>query len=91
MQIYDIAKREANLEQVVRASRRRFVTLEDEISNDTENALDVKPTIEERERAEPAPTKNLAAYDLYLKGRDILKKHRDEDVQRRRSICLIRL
>ncbi len=52
-------------------------TLEDEISNDTERALDVKPTLQEREREAPAPTQNLAAYDLYLKGRDILKNHRD--------------
>jgi len=52
-------------------------TLEDEISNDTENAFNVKPTIEERERAAQAPTQSLPAYDLYLKGRDILKRHRD--------------
>ena len=53
-------------------------TLEDEISNDAESALKVTPTLQEREREEPAPTQNLAAYDLYLKGRDILKNHRDE-------------
>ncbi len=52
--------------------------LEDRISNDTEEALKIKPTIEERERQAPAPTQNLAAYDLYLKGRDILKNQRDE-------------
>ncbi len=51
--------------------------LEDEIANDTEHALKIKPTLEERERQAPAPTQNLAAYDLYLKGRDILKKRRD--------------
>ncbi len=53
-------------------------TLEDEISNDAESALKVTPTLQEREREAPAPTQNLAAYDLYLKGRDILKNHRDE-------------
>ncbi|HEY7211499.1 MAG TPA: protein kinase [Bryobacteraceae bacterium] len=53
-------------------------TLEDEISNDTERALKVTPTSEDRERQAAAPTQNLAAYDLYLKGRDILKNHRDE-------------
>ncbi len=52
-------------------------TLEDEISNDTVHALNVTPTLKELERAAPAPTQNLAAYDLYLKGRDILKNHRD--------------
>ncbi len=77
-QIYDIAKREAVWSKSYERVVGDLFTLEDEISNDTENALDVKPTIEERERAEPAPTQNLAAYDLYLKGRDILKKHRDE-------------
>ncbi len=52
-------------------------TLEDRISSDTVRALDVTPTLEERARAAPAPTQNLAAYDLYLKGRDILKNRRD--------------
>ncbi len=52
-------------------------TLEDEISNDTVHALNVNPTLKELERAAPAPTQNLAAYDLYYKGRDILKNHRD--------------
>jgi serine/threonine-protein kinase len=76
-QIYDIAKRATVWSKSYERVVGDLFTLEDEISNDTENALDVKPTIEERERAEPAPTQNLAAYDLYLKGRDILKKHRD--------------
>ncbi len=76
-QIYDIAKRSTVWSKSYERVVGDLFTLEDEISNDTENALDVKPTLEERERAEPAPTQNLAAYDLYLKGRDILKKHRD--------------
>ena len=76
-QVYDIAKGEAIWSKSYERVVGDLFTLEDEISNDTETALDVKPTIEERERAEPAPTQNLAAYDLYLKGRDILKKHRD--------------
>ncbi|HLH04487.1 MAG TPA: protein kinase [Bryobacteraceae bacterium] len=53
-------------------------TLEDRISSDAERALKVNPTIQDRERQTSAPTQNLAAYDLYLKGRDILKNHRDE-------------
>ncbi len=77
-QIYNIAKRTALWSKSYERVVGDLFTLEDEISNDTEKALDVKPTIEERERAEPAPTQNLAAYDLYLQGRDILKKHRDE-------------
>ena len=53
-------------------------TLENEISNDTVQALHVTPTVKEQERAASAPTQSLPAYDLYLKGRDILKNHRDE-------------
>jgi eukaryotic-like serine/threonine-protein kinase len=54
-------------------------TLEDEIASDAEGALDIKRTGEERQRTPLPPTQNLAAYDLYLKGRDTLKKNRNVD------------
>ena len=76
-QIYNIEKRTPIWGKSYQRLIGDLFTLEDEISNDTENALNVKPTMEERERATQAPTQSLAAYDLYLKGRDILKKHRD--------------
>jgi serine/threonine-protein kinase len=76
-QIYSIEKRAPIWSRSYQRMVGDLFTLEDEISNDTENALNVKPTIEERERAAQAPTQSLAAYDLYLKGRDILKRHRD--------------
>jgi serine/threonine protein kinase/tetratricopeptide (TPR) repeat protein len=52
--------------------------LEDRISEETVAALKVNPTREDRERQTSAPTQNLAAYDLYLKGRDFLKNRGNE-------------
>lgn len=75
--IYNTEKRRVLWSNSYQGVAADLFTLEDKISNDTEKALKLKPTIEERERQAPAPTQNLAAYDLYLKGRDILKKHRD--------------
>lgn len=76
--IYNTEKRHTLWSKSYRGAVADLFTLEDEISNDTESALKINPTTEERERQAPAPTQNLAAYDLYLKGRDILKNHRDE-------------
>ncbi|MBV8865004.1 MAG: protein kinase [Acidobacteriaceae bacterium] len=76
--IYNTEKHHTMWSKSYRGAIADLFTLEEDISNDTEDALNVKPTNEERERQAPAPTQNLAAYDLYLKGRDILKNHRDE-------------
>ena len=57
--------------------RADLFTLEEEIATQIVQALNITPTVEERERAALPPTQNLAAYDLYLKGRDILKNRRD--------------
>jgi serine/threonine protein kinase/tetratricopeptide (TPR) repeat protein len=54
-----------------------LLTIEDEIGNQLVAALDVTPTQEERARSAVIPTQNLVAYDLYLKGRDILKNQRN--------------
>ncbi len=50
-----------------------LLTIEDEIGTDVIHALDVKPTEAERDRTPGQPTQNIEAYDLYLKGRDLLK------------------
>jgi tetratricopeptide (TPR) repeat protein len=55
-----------------------LLTIEDEIGSELIQALDVKPTPAELERASVQPTQNIDAYDLYLKGRDLLKNGRDE-------------
>ena len=75
--IYNTEKHKAIWSKFYDREKADLFTLEDDIANDTEKALDVKPSLQEQERAAPAPTQNLAAYDLYLKGRDILKNHRD--------------
>lgn len=63
--------------QLFTGLRADLFTLEEEISTQIVKALDITPTTEERERAALPPTQNLAAYDLYLRGRDILKNRRD--------------
>ena len=48
-------------------------TLEDQIYNQLVSGLDVNPTNEERASAGARPTDNVAAYDLYLRGRNSLR------------------
>jgi len=57
--------------------RADLFTLEDEVATHLIQALSITPTIEERERSAIPPTQDVAAYDLYLKGRDILKNRVD--------------
>lgn len=56
-------------------------TIEDQIYNQLVAALDVNPTGEEMARAAARPTYNVAAYDLYLRGRNALRGHQSKDVQ----------
>ncbi len=81
VEIYNTRNHKAHWATYQRAGADLFA-LEDQIADDTEKALDVTPSFEERQRQATAPTQNLAAYDLYLKGRDILRNHRDEDSAR---------
>ncbi len=57
--------------------RQDLLTIEDQIYNELVTALDVKPSDDELARNALRPTENGAAYDLYLKGRDILRGKRD--------------
>jgi tetratricopeptide (TPR) repeat protein len=50
-------------------------TLEDEIYNPLVVALNLNPTNEELAKAEARPTENVAAYDLYLRGSNVLRGH----------------
>jgi len=76
--IYNIEKHKALWNKSYQGVTEDLFALEDEISNDAERALQINPTLQERElQAAVAHPQNLAAYDLYLKGRDILKKRRD--------------
>jgi tetratricopeptide (TPR) repeat protein/TolB-like protein len=57
--------------------RQDLLTIEDQIYNDLATALALKPSDEELARNALRPTENVAAYELYLKGRDILRGNRD--------------
>jgi eukaryotic-like serine/threonine-protein kinase len=57
--------------------RQDLLTIEDHIYNELVTALELKPSDEELARNALRPTENVAAYELYLKGRDILRGKRD--------------
>jgi len=56
-------------------------TLEDRIYNQLVSALDLNPTNDELASAEARPTDNVAAYDLYLRGRNSMRGHDDKSIQ----------
>jgi tetratricopeptide (TPR) repeat protein len=79
-------RRRAALERCQRAQlwtkdfpgvRQDLLTIEDQIYNELVTALELKPSDEELARNALRPTENVAAYELYLKGRDILRGKRD--------------
>jgi serine/threonine protein kinase/tetratricopeptide (TPR) repeat protein/TolB-like protein len=57
--------------------RQDLLTIEDQIYNELSTALDLKPSDEELAHNALRPTENVGAYELYLKGRDILRGKRD--------------
>jgi serine/threonine protein kinase/tetratricopeptide (TPR) repeat protein/TolB-like protein len=57
--------------------RQDLLTIEDQIYNEMVTALELKPSDEELARNALRPTENVGAYELYLKGRDILRGKRD--------------
>ena len=57
--------------------RQDLLTIEDQIYNELVTALELKASDEELARNALRPTENVAAYELYLKGRDILRGKRD--------------
>jgi len=56
-------------------------TLEDQIYSQLVSGLRVNPTSDELATAEARPTNNVAAYDLYLRGRNAMRGHGDKNVQ----------
>lgn len=56
-------------------------TIEDQIYDQLVSALNVTPTSDEVARAAARPTYNIAAYDLYLHGRNALRGHQAKDIQ----------
>jgi tetratricopeptide (TPR) repeat protein len=56
-------------------------TLEDEIYHPLVSALSLNPSNEEVAKAGARPTENVAAYDLYLRGRNSLRGHDAKSIQ----------
>ena len=56
-------------------------TLEDQIYNQLVAGLSLNPTSDELATAEARPTDNVAAYDLYLRGRNSLRAHDPKSIQ----------
>jgi eukaryotic-like serine/threonine-protein kinase len=54
-----------------------LLTLQDQIFGKLVDALELAPTSAERARSISRPTDNLAAYDLYLKGRNAMRGQQD--------------
>jgi len=57
--------------------RQDLLTVEDQIYNELLGALKLNPSNEELARTSSRPTENVAAYELYLKGRDLMRGNRD--------------
>ena len=55
-----------------------LLTLQDQIFNGLVEALDITPSNEQRARTTARPTNNVAAYDLYLKGRNAMRGQQDQ-------------
>ncbi|MGA6955033.1 MAG: tetratricopeptide repeat protein, partial [Candidatus Acidiferrales bacterium] len=56
-------------------------TLEDQIYGQLVAAMDITPATEETAKAEARPTDNIAAYDLYLRGRNSIRGHEQKNVE----------
>ncbi|HEY1337572.1 MAG TPA: tetratricopeptide repeat protein, partial [Bryobacteraceae bacterium] len=61
------------LHQSFSGVRQDLLTLEDQIFNKIVSSLDIKQSNEELARSTKRPTENIGAYDLYLKGRNVLR------------------
>jgi len=58
-----------------------LLTMEDQIYNQLVAALNVTPSNDEQANAKVRPTDNVAAYDLYLRGRNSLRSHDTKSIQ----------
>ena len=57
--------------------RRDLLTIENSVYSELVSALDLKPNDEELTRGAMRMTGNYSAYELYLKGRDVMHRRRD--------------
>jgi len=81
LKLQDVAAGKELWSQTFDGATGDLFTLEDEIYNPLVSALNLNPTNEEMAKAEARPTENVAAYDLYLRGRNALRGHDDKSTQ----------
>ena len=55
-----------------------LLTLQDQIYDGLVDALEITPSSEQRAKGVTRPTNNIAAYDLYLKGRNAMRGQQDK-------------
>ena len=55
-----------------------LLTLQDQMFASLVEAMNVTPTTEERAKSVVRPTQNIAAYDVYLKGRNAMRGQQDK-------------
>ena len=55
-----------------------LLTLQDQIFNGLVEALEITPSNEQRAKSTARPTDSVAAYDLYLKGRNAMRGQQDK-------------
>jgi len=55
-----------------------LLTLQDQIFSGLVQALEITPSNEQRVKTTARPTNNMAAYDLYLKGRNAMRGQQDK-------------
>jgi tetratricopeptide (TPR) repeat protein len=77
MALDDPSQKKSLLNREFRGNRRDLLVLEDQIFNEVLKALVVQQSNEERARTAMRPTADSDAYDLYLKGRNLLRGRQD--------------
>ena len=75
--LQDVVEGKRIWSQVFDSSEKDVLTLEDQIYGNLIGALAVKPTTEEFARGTSHPTDDIAAYDLYLRGRNSMRAWQD--------------
>lgn len=81
MKVEDVADKKSLWNKEFDGVSGDLFTLEDQIYSQLVSALNVNASNEELANAEARPTENVAAYDLYLRGENSLRKHEAKDIQ----------
>jgi eukaryotic-like serine/threonine-protein kinase len=73
----DLTKNEALLTKAFPGVRQDPLSLEDAIFNDLARAMAIRQSQEEKQRTTARPTQDVTAYDLYLKGMNLIRGKRN--------------